>query len=103
MGMNALARQDGAIYELWWRAPGAEGGAPTIGAMIERLERAAEELRALAGAGVIVKQVAGDHVILITRAAAVAKQYGFRRREDEADPHSASGRHWRAHVTCARP
>jgi len=116
MATNTNAGRNNAIYELRWRTPSEAKSAPTIDALIETLAYAAEKLRALAAAGVTVEQVAGDRLILITRNATVAKQYGFRRREDDqgvrvgdcegtsrsaADAHG--DRQWRVRVTCARP
>jgi hypothetical protein len=73
-------------YSLLWRNKWLTAHATTIDDMIEALEGAAAELRALRDAGVRLEGGAeDDYAYLVTTDPAVATKYGFEEEELEDD------------------
>jgi hypothetical protein len=70
-----------ARYVFTWRGQGLGAGAKTLDELIAALEGAADALRVLQEAGVVLDagKAAGDDARLVTTDPAVARRFGFQR------------------------
>jgi hypothetical protein len=74
------------MYVYWWHNKWLTDGAKTIGEMAGMLEEAAQELREMEGAGVVLQEWEGDrgvedgHAELITEDVEVAKKFHFQEK-----------------------
>ena len=77
-----------AEYDSLWRNKWLTAGAKTMDDMIDALQEAADLLRAMKAAGVVLRDdgaIADDYARLVTNDPGVAKTFGFEEVEDETD------------------
>jgi len=82
----AESKEDTAArYTFIWRSAGLTTNAKTIGEMVIALEDAAEALRLLMEAGVVLDtaSVGNDPCRLVTADPAIAQRFGFQREAEE--------------------
>jgi hypothetical protein len=80
-----------ATYQKTWRNKWLTANANSIEDMIDALQRAVDELRAMKAAGVVLKEdcsVKDDYALLVTEDRAVAERFEFEEEEEDDEDES---------------